>query len=623
MLNKLKISTSKKYRNIFIVDSKSIWNKKFNSYSHINDVVLTYDLGLYKYISSLGGDVFFTDHLVDENIMQKNNFLAYKFFETWHFDRDNKDIFEYKGIPFGMSFRLDIWNDYIFYIRIYLCLSVLKTVSFDKIFVGSDTHIIESVLKSLNFNFERYPVSPLLSTQTNYYFPIATWLEEKINPKGVRAFLYKVRELISTVYGHGMSFLDKFLFRSTKTMIFIQEYHPTRDLLTHLRSDKSLQVLLVNFSRGTRLFDHFTERLLPIRARNKEYEEDANLLLKSFSSKKVARLVLSDGSNITNDVYNIIESRINESMIKTLRTLDSCISYLNKNTVTLEILIANIGHVATLFDCVCKVRGIPSYLIINGLLGPEYSDESKYATFINAYSESIKQYYFRGMDNIVILGDPRMDMYPSTLLRENINYKSPTITIGASGFNSVDLNSYVAVEFDFMHDVLSALTEIKSVGNDIRVIIKVRGNGYRKQYENFVEEFFPNLVDEIIDVLPIKEVLLRTDFYISIYSQTLFEASCLGIPVVYYKKDNEIMDPPFDGCSELVTVDNIDDLIQAFNDFQSNSDRYKPFLDRNIMEKYIGSLDGRNLERNKAFVYSLLEKYKNGNKNDKLVEGNT
>jgi hypothetical protein len=210
------------------------------------------------------------------------------------------------------------------------------------------------------------------------------------------------------------------------------------------------------------------------------------------------------------------------------------------------------------------------------------------------------------MDNIVVLGDPRMDMYPLELQKPNLNITSPTVTIGASGFNSVDLNSYVAVEFDFMHDVLSALTIIKTRGTDIKPIIKVRGNGYRAQYESFAETFFPELDCEIIDTTPMKEVLMKTDFYISIYSQTLFEASCLGIPVVYYKKDNEIKEPPFDSRSELVTVDNIDGLVAAFDDFQHDPSRYQDFLKRDVMEKYIGPLDGGNLERNKAFIYSLL-----------------
>ena len=104
------------------------------------------------------------------------------------------------------------------------------------------------------------------------------------------------------------------------------------------------------------------------------------------------------------------------------------------------------------------------------------------------------------------------------------------------------------------------------------------------------------------------EVLQKSDFYISIYSQTLFEASCLGIPAVYYKKDNEIKDPPFDAKSELVTVSNVEDMQQAFYDFQNGDKRYDEFLSKEVMEKYVGPLDGKNLERNLDFIHTLLNK---------------
>ena len=599
------INLKAKYRHIFIVDTLNYWKGHRQDYAPTLDLVLTYDLGLHKFIQQKGGDVFYVDHLVDAQRMQANNFISYQFFKDWHFDEHGQDIFKYKGIPFGFSFRVEIWNDYISYIRTYLCLSRLLKIDANSIILISDNEVISSVLKTLKITFTIVK-SDSSSTEPSYFFPIAQWMDEKIRPKGLRAFLYKAREWVSAIYGYSMPVIDKFLSKELKATIFIQEYHPTRKLIAHFRKDPKIKVLLTNFSRQTKLTDNLTERLLPISGSLQKYEDTTSQLMAEFEERRTARLVLDDGADIALEAYNLIEDRIKNRVTSTLRTLDSCIKYLDKYPVSLEVLIANIGHTATLFDCVCKERGIPSYLIINGLLGPEYSDESKYATVINSYSESIKTHYYRGMDNIVVLGDPRMDMYPPDLQKPNLNISSPTVTIGASGFNSVDLNSYVAVEFDFMHDVLSALSILKKRGADIKPIIKVRGNGYRAQYESFAETFFSELDCEIIDTIPMKDVLMKTDFYISIYSQTLFEASCLGIPAVYYKKDNEIKEPPFDGRSELVTVDNIDGLVSAFDDFQHDPSRYQDFLKRDVMEKYIGPLDGGNLERNKAFIYSSL-----------------
>ncbi len=454
-------------------------------------------------------------------------------------------------------------------------MTFLTKVKMDNLYLSTSDETIVSILKELKIDFLKDSYKPV--DGISFYFPISQWMDERIRPSGIRAFLYKSRELVTYVYGLIMPYVDTVFANKNKQTVFIQEYHPTKKILAYLRKDKNIKVLLTNFSRGTKLSDNLSERLLPISGQVEKYEDDANHFINEFKSKKSKKLLLENGNDITQIIYEIIEKRIAVSLPNILRTLDSCISYMDKNSVDLEILIANIGHTATLFDCVCKSRNIPSYLIINGLLLNKHQDEAKYATYINAYSNSIKENYFTDMDNVVILGDPRMDEY-SSLNQKAINRDNPTVTVGVSGFNPVDLNSYVAVEFDFMHDVLTAISIIESSETPTNIILKIRPNGYKKQYEKFVEKFFPNLNIKIEDMVPMKEVLEKSDFYISIYSQTLFEASCLGIPVVYYKKDTEIMNPPFDNNSELVTIENIDDMVQAFYDFKNEHERYSAFF---------------------------------------------
>ena len=602
-----------KYRNIFIVDSMSLW-KDDNGYNPEYDLVLTYDLELNKTISTLGGKVFYIDHLVAPSRMQKNNFLIYKFFKDWHFDSNGKDIFVYKNISFGLSLRMEFWNDFTTYIRLYLSLSCLKEMELEKLYLISTDKMISTILQEFNIPFLKKISTN--KTISGYYFPIQQWLDERIRPSGLRAFLYKSREVISYYYGIVVPYIDYIMKNDTKQTVFIQEYHPTKKILTKLREDSSIKVLLTNFSRGSKLRDNLREQLIPIGGQVKNFTDISSALINKLGIERNEKLILDDGSDITDKIYEIIVNRISVALPKVLRTLDSSILYLNKNEVKLEILIANIGHAATLFDAVCKHKNIPSYLIINGFLGSAYSDDSRYATYINSYSTSIQENYFRGMNNIVVLGDPRMDEYSSSSKLQKINRKKPTITIGASGFNSTNLSSYVAVEFDFMYDVISALNRVLIQGTEIDIIIKVRPNGYKAQYEKFIKLYFSELSIEILDNVPIRNLLERTDFYISIYSQTLFEASCLGIPVVYYKKDTEIIDPPFNNNSELVTVTNTDEMVQAFYDFKNKHTRYDNFLDRKVMEKYIGPLDGKNLQRNIDFIYQLLAKSNDGTKYD-------
>jgi CDP-glycerol glycerophosphotransferase (TagB/SpsB family) len=317
-------------------------------------------------------------------------------------------------------------------------------------------------------------------------------------------------------------------------------------------------------------------------------------------------MVLKNGEDITKIAYKIIIARVIQSLPKKLSILDASLKYLDKNPINLSVIIANIGECSTVFDLACKSRGIPSYLIINGILGPRFSDESKHATYINSYSEIIKNNYFKDLSNIIVLGDPRMDDY-ANLLKKSINRVSPTVVIGASGYSPVDLNSYVAIEFDFMHDVLEALDAVKKTGIDLKVVIKVRPNGYLQQYKRFVSKYFPDLVNNVTAIRTIRQVLTKADLYISINSQTLFEASCIGIPVIYYKIDNEVMPPPFDFNQDLVTVCSVAHLIDAVHLFIADSPIYKIFLNRKIMEKYIGFIDGDNLERNINFIKKLTK----------------
>lgn len=589
------------YRHIYIVDTLEIWLELKNEYDSKVDLVLTYDFALKKHINSLDGEVYYLDHLVEQEEMHENNFVIYEFFEKWNLDEFGNDLFVYQGVPFGFSFRLEFWNDYVSFMRVFLSLSKLSAVGYESLGLATRDNNVIDTLEFLRLQYSE--VCSDIDQKDGFYFPIHKWMDEQIRPNKIRGMLYKTRAAVTALYGSLNLLYDRFFSRKKKATVFLQEYHPTKDILKALRADSDVELLLCNFSRGSGLKDKLKESLLPIYNLN-SYDKQCQSLIDYYKERKSCKLIVNN-HDISSIAYGIAEKRAFSSLPKTLSTLNSCISYLDRKTVDLEILIANIGFTATIFDCVCKARNVPSFLIINGLLGPDYSDDSKHADFINSYSTSVRDNYFKGMDNIFPLGDPRMDMYLSSNVKE-VDRECPTVVIGASGFNAVDLNSFVAVEFEFLSSVLNSLNKVKETGQKFKIIIKVRPNGYRSQYERFVSKYYSGLVDEIIDSVPMKEVLVRADFYISIYSQTLFEASCLGVPAVYYRADNEIIHPPFDMKSELVTVTNESDLVKAFLDFINGDSRYDAFLDRKVMEKYVGPLDGKNLERNLKFINDLL-----------------
>ena len=595
------------FRNIFILESREGWSAVQSNFDHTQDLVLTYDFALRKLVEDIGGTVRYVDHLCEQSLMQENNFLMYQFFRDWHLDQDGTDIFRYREVDFGFSLRIEIWNDYTCHMRSRLCLEQLRGFVYQRIYLDSRLPLLREILDDMALVFEVLEYSSTSdSAPPSYFFPIYRWVNERLRTRLLR---HALRVLVVAVQGVAMSWLDRVLdyCLGGKIGVFVQEYHPSRRLLQRLSQHPGIRVSQEHFSSASGLMKFLHDRPIPIYGCLRTYQEPAAGLMEEFKQRRSARLVLSNGVDITDVVNQSIERKIAEVLPGVLRALDCVINYLDRHPLRLEVLIANIGQVAALVDSVAKSRGVPSYMIINGFLSGEYLDEAKYATVINAYSSSIRENYFGGMDNIVCLGDPRMDAY-AHVPAKSINRVTPTITIGTSGYNTIDLNSFLAVEFEFLHEVLLAIRNLENQALAFRVVLKVRPNGYREQYQQFTEEYFPGMVNLIVDQVPMRRVLDETDLYISIGSQTLFEASCLGIPVIYHKNDCEIIDPPFDGGCELVTTHNVSDLERALGDFLACSNRFDAFLDKSVMEEYIGPLDGNNLERNFDYVLKLLEK---------------
>ena len=439
------------YRRILILESRDWWENCRDCFDPARDLVLTYDLGLQREVSRLGGQAFYVDHLVNNAVMQENNFLIYEFFRTWHLDAEGKDIFTHRGIPFGFAFRLDFWTDFVFHLQSRICLETLRDLKFESIFVGTQLGIVEAILKDMAIPFSPVPIAENPG-QATYYFPAFRWMDERIRNRTLK---HRFRNLITAVQGFVMSRLDRLLrSRNGKPLIFIHEYYPTRTLVQQLQQDSKVRVVLAHFSWASGWSKYLSERPIPVWGNVERFQLDADRLMRAFRERGVARLVLTNGIDVTESAYQVIEKRVSSKIAETLRTLDCVIEYFDENPISLVVLVANIGLVATLVDCMGKTRGVPSYLIINGMLASAFLDEGKYATVINAYSTSMKEYYFRGMDNVVCLGDPRMDAYVQDVPLRPINRKTPTVTIGASGHNNIDMNSYLAVEFEFMFDVL-------------------------------------------------------------------------------------------------------------------------------------------------------------------------
>jgi hypothetical protein len=588
------------YRHVFLVQNRDFWKACPFPYDKESDLVLTFDFALAKEVRAQGGTAAYLDHLVAPDTIERHNIETYHFFENWYRDKENNDIFSYRGIDIGNALRLDIWNDVTYYVRIALNLLEIKKLSYEWLYLGLEDSSALDAIDRLGMEHETW-IFPGTVRKPEYYFPMFRWMRERIRPSmGIKQ---RLKALLSLLLDCILPLGERLRLHGTsKIDVFVERYFPTQKIIEQLKQDASVNVVLeyYTWSKGIS-----RERRLPVRKPTARYKELAEELLLCFSRDRVLHWEAS-GFCVSSALYDIIAKKIEQPLALSLHIVDTIIEYFKHRNLKLMVYIANLGLLNCLLLDYCKKKSIPSYLILNGLLLHAYPEEDiKGITWINSYGESIKKDYFKNADNIVCLGDPRLDVYINDHSLRVINYSEPTILIGTGAFSPIDLNSYAAVEFEFIHDVMQACRIIKDQGKRFKIIIKVRSNGYITQYINFTKEYFEDLPVEIFDAIPFSQVLVRADFYISSYSGTHFEAACLGIPTLYYKNDTEMLIAPYDGKSELVTAFSIVDMVKKIEMFYNRNPIYDAFRQKEVLEKYVGPLDGNNHARNTEFIYSL------------------
>ncbi|MCX5778203.1 MAG: hypothetical protein NTU66_03150 [Elusimicrobia bacterium] len=597
-------SIRRSFRYIFLVQNREFWQSCPFAYDKEQDLVLTFDFAVRNEITSAGGICEYIDHIVDPVTIERYNYETYQFFSSWHLDAQGNDMLRYRGYSMGRALRIELWNELTYYPRLLINLRSLETVQHEKLFAGISDVAVTEILPHLAISSVPWTCRENLGKVVDeYYFPIQRWMQERVYGihLGLKArikqcIFYLIDILyvfIDVVFGGGYRY----------DHVFVVDYFPTVKLINALKDANKLAVVSSRYDLN-KVFSR--QRRLRIHSVSPEHRMQAEVLMKAVEELRPTAWHI-DGIKISDMLYRVFIDKIRNTLAYHYAVIDSIELYFKNRRLTGMLTAFNLGIVNCLMIEYCRKRSVPVFLIINGLLTSSYLDEAKDAIWINSYGLSMRDHYFAGMNNIVCLGDPRMDAYaavPRIAQRAAI----PVIVIGTAGFNNIDLNSYVAYEFDFLYDILTVMREQILIGKQLKVIIKVRSNGYRSQYVNFIHEYFPDISVDILDTASVRQVLEKADLYLSIYSQTLFEASAMGIPVVYYKKDTEIILPPFDGDSELVTAVSLVELRDKINAFFAQSTIFDAFLSRQVMEQYIGPLDGHNLERNEKFFYDLIRR---------------
>lgn len=591
--NILKLKETK-YNKIFIVEDRNFWPICSNSCNKETDLILCVDFALKQKLSEEGYCVEFLDHLAESLTLERLNKEMHNFMNNWYKDNSELDLLEYKGYHLGDSLLLFLVSDITHFCHYFFNIISLETIKHEYIYVATDDEIIIDCLDKSGLVYTKIKEEIECSSPI-YLFPIIKWVNEKTKP----SLSFKVKNVVANVFDFYFKVID-FLRIKKKAAVYIQKYHPTEQIIQYLQCEKLLQIFLPNYTGLTQLGKnrriHYSDGLVS--------SEVAHKMIERFRKNRVKVWKVFHYSMSTY-IYEIIDKVLEEHLLKAMNNAESIEKSLKTVDLKLMIPITNLWTTNRLVMQYCFKNNIPVFTIINGQLNTSYYHDAKDSNYVNSYSVSIKKNYFENKNNAFPLGDPRMDKY-SKISNKEINRNLPTIIIGAAGYDSIDLNSYLSYEFDFLYDILFCISQGIKKGCNANVILKVRGNGYINLYTNFIKEYFNHLGVSIFQDKSFFKIITDADLYISIFSQTIFEASCLGIPTIYYKKDTQFIHEPFDGKSELVTANNITELQEKIDLFYKGSDVYDAFMERSVLEKYIGPLDGKNTKRNIDFIMDLI-----------------
>jgi hypothetical protein len=589
---------NKLYNNVYIIENRNQWHSVFEIYNCNTDLVLCFDFGLKKELEDSKCQVEYLDHLESCEILNKYNLQLQEFLNNWYKKNKKESILFYKDIEFGNAMLLDIISDITIFSRLFFNIIKLKSCRYQNLYVSKESKIIIQVLDFINIKHCKLNLQ-ISTTKTNYVFPINEWLNSTINGNQ----LIKILKNIYAYFQFHFNILLNSIFYGNIKSIYVQNYHPTTPIIKVLLSKKKYNLILNDFNFNFGFLSLFKQNKIYnfFKIRNKN---DEKIIIENFS-KSITYTWIHDQYDLGSELYKIIQKKLKTELPHYLSTIKNVKWFFSKMPISLAIPVTNLWFENRIIMNYCKTYNIPIFFIANGLLNNPLLNEGKDSNYVNCYSQVCKEDYFNNSNNVFSLGDPRMDFY-SELSAKYIDRTTPIIIIGAAGYDPTDLNSYFSFEFDFLYDILKTISNLNEIGYKNKLLLKVRANGYNKLYENFCFEYFPKLEIEIIQNTPFSTIIKKADLYISFYSQTIFEASSLGIPVIYFKKDTQEIFRPFNFNGDLVTAKNSEDLFSKISLFYENHHTFNKIIDRKLLEFYIGPLDGNNCKRNINFIEKIL-----------------
>ncbi len=248
-----------------------------------------------------------------------------------------------------------------------------------------------------------------------------------------------------------------------------------------------------------------------------------------------------------------------------------------------------------------QALGIPTAVINDGWKGDQHQQDGMAADRALAWSESIaRNYYARRRHGraTLVTGNPRSDEARRRPSRRAPSPGEPLrrVLVGTLTFSPSDLNCRRSDPERFLQEVLEGIAASRRARGG-HVLIKLHPADRLEGYKSVLGRF-GGLDLETRSVGDVVDLFSTANVYVTTYSTSLLEAAARGLPVAYYRVNQQRLQPPFsdDPVMAARTASSPQDLAALLDDAGRLA-----LPDGEIvaswLEEHLGPADGRCSER--------------------------
>ncbi len=250
--------------------------------------------------------------------------------------------------------------------------------------------------------------------------------------------------------------------------------------------------------------------------------------------------------------------------------------------------------------------GIPTHVLNDGYKGDDFSPEGMTADVALSWSRSIASRYYgrRPERRTVVTGNPRADRSPTPATDDAAERRG--VLVGTFTFSAVDINCRRSDPESFLEAVLTAIaTSSWAAGEPVTIKLHPADNpGHYQQ----IFDRFEDLDMRVMTTGDVTGLFARHRMYITTYSTSLLEAARAGLPIAYFRANEQEIHAPFSDDPILAsrTADTPERLTELIDTAAAPSATGTAPNIEDWVEQYLGPADGRSVERIIAAIEETL-----------------